>query len=90
MQTQWVDLDVTQPTHFLNSCLSFSSFLDSQVCTQGSVRLLWGQGSWEGNVQICNNGIWGWVCHNTWDNLDAQVVCTQLGYTATGTILHIV
>ena len=58
---------------------------DSESCnSQGAVRLVWGAGNWQGNVQICINGTWGWVCHNSFDTVDAQVVCTQLGYTTVG------
>lgn len=66
-------------------CWTIFNPKDAQSCnTQGSVRLVWGAGDWEGNVQICNGGVWGWVCHNTWDNTDAQIVCNELGFASTG------
>ena len=39
-----------------------------------------GAGSYEGNVQVCNQGEWGYVCGNSWSTNDARVVCRQLGY----------
>ena len=62
--------------------------LDSQACTNGSVRLMYGSGPWEGNVQLCYNGIWGWVCDNSWTSNDARVVCNQLGYSTSSMYLH--
>ena len=67
-----------------NCCILFK-LLDAQNCsTTGAVRLVWGAGPWEGNLQICLNDIWGWVCHNSFSNVDAMVACRQLGYSTGG------
>lgn len=58
--------------------------LESQSCTNGDVRLVWGAGPWEGNVQLCFNNTWGWVCQGSWNTADAKVVCNQLGFSTTG------
>ena len=53
--------------------------LDS--CINGDVHLVGGSGDYEGNVQVCINETWGYVCHNSWDNSDTKVVCSQLGFS---------
>ncbi len=37
-----------------------------------------------GRVEICNERSYTTVCRDDWDNLDASVVCSQLGFSPNG------
>ena len=43
-----------------------------------------GQTEREGRVEICFDQVWGTVCDNAWDIMDASVACGQLGFSRVG------
>ena len=47
-------------------------------CTHGDVRLVGGETSYEGIVEICLSGTWMLVCGYNWNMNESTVVCRQL------------
>jgi deleted-in-malignant-brain-tumors protein 1 len=72
--------------------IDYDSFIAPNTtdnCVNGDIRLVNGQSSYEGLVEICSDGSWGYICPRYWDNTDAKVVCRQLGYTDIGAVTFI-
>ena len=55
------------------------------VCSiDWEMRLVNGGSSLEGRLEVCLNGVWGTICDQSWDDNDAGVACSQMGYSARG------
>lgn len=62
----------------------------SNMCTDGEVRLVGGSNQLEGRVEICINKAWGTVCDNGFNQEDAVIICDQLKvpYESEPHVLH--
>ncbi|XP_063448102.1 putative DMBT1-like protein [Mytilus trossulus] len=61
------------------------------VCQENfmKVRLVDGDDSLEGRVEINVNGEWGTICDDGFGDEEASVICGMLGYNETGSVPHI-
>ena len=66
-------------------------FVD-EVCDEGEVHLVGGDGVSRGRVEYCHNGTWYSVCADGWDTNgeEARYICNAMGYNNTyyGMIIH--
>ena len=47
-------------------------------CNTGDVRLVGGNSTSEGRVEVCAQGVWGVIGYPGWSLNDAEVVCREL------------
>ena len=52
----------------------------SEVCSEGSLRLVDGDIAQEGYLEMCSNSVWGRICSYGWGTTDSYVACKGLGY----------
>ena len=74
-------LYIHTPYHFYSDCNYIV-----EICEDGDLRLIGRPSStqYEGRVELCYGEEWGTICDDFWGDIDANVVCRQLGFSDTG------
>ena len=57
------------------------------ACRNGDIRLEGGSIQGSGRVKVCVDNEWGSVCNDSWTELNARVVCKQLGFPVFGELI---
>ena len=64
-------------------------FPQTAHCNDGDMRLVNGTTMIGGNplsgrVEVCINQTWGSVCDDHWNRINANLICSQLGFSGEG------
>jgi deleted-in-malignant-brain-tumors protein 1 len=82
--------DVNVSNYFVIYTNYYKKYKITAICCNGAVRLASSTQSVDsvfGRVDVCVNGTWGTICSDFWENIDASIVCKQLGYTEYGLLI---
>lgn len=66
------------------SCFLLDTSTPDGNCMDGAVRLVGGENSTLGRLELCINNAWGSVCDEMFGTNEAKVVCRQLGFSSDG------
>ena len=73
-------MQLNNPYYYF-SLVTFCFIVGAPCSSVGSIRLVGGIDHFQGRVEVCTEAfVYSTVCSNGWDDLDARVVCDQLGF----------
>ncbi len=61
-----------------------------ELCEDGRVRIEGSTSLLRGVLEVCANSTWVAVCNNFWKDINAAVVCRQLGHSPYGSLFYII
>jgi len=60
-------------------CAHLTTITLTLLLSGAQIRLAGSNQAREGRLEVNYNGVWGTVCDDFFDNIDASVACLQLG-----------
>lgn len=63
-----------------------SSYNIEDDCVNEVVRLRDGTSEYNGRVEVCVDGVWASICSDQWTDIEASVVCLELGFSSQGIV----